>query len=169
MKRLYFTTESLDSAEAISDDVHKEGISDWNFHVMSKDEAGLYKRHIHSTNIYHENNILQQAQRGGLIGASVGAMLVIITNFSSIGIVSLPTTLAMILFLMFSGSWFGGFVGIHQQNYKISKFHDDLQMGKYLVMIDVKKVDVKKVEHMMEESHHEAKYNGSGSTMVAPF
>ncbi len=169
MKRLYFTTDNLDSAESISDDVHEIGVTDLNFHVMSKNEAGLYKRHIHSTNIYHENNILQQAERGGLIGASVGALLVIIANFTGAMIINLPTTMASILFLMFTGSWFGGFIGIHQQNYKISKFHNELDVGKYLVMIDVKKTDIERVEQMMAERHQEARFSGIDSTVIAPF
>lgn len=169
MKRLYFITDSLDSAEAISEDVHSIGISDWNFHVMSRNEAGLYKRHIHSSNIYHDNNILRQAERGGLFGALVGAVLVVFSNFSGSVELSLGATLGMIFFLMFTGSWIGGFIGIQQENYKVAKFHDALDLGKFLVMIDVKPDQLHMVEDMMVEKHSEAQHGGVGSTLILPF
>jgi hypothetical protein len=169
MKRLYFITDSLDSAEAISDDVHKVGVKNWNFHVMSRNEAGLYKRHIHSSNIYHDNNILRQAERGGMFGALIGAVLVVASNFMPSIDLGIGSTLGLILFLMFTGSWFGGFIGIHQENYKVSKFHDALDLGKYLVMIDVKADKMHLVEDMMIEKHSEAQHGGVGSTLILPF
>lgn len=169
MKRLYFITDSLDSAEAISNDVHKVGITDWNFHVMSRNEAGLYKRHIHSSNLYHDNNVLRQAERGGLLGALFGAVLVVFGNFTGSMELSMWATISMIFFLMFTGSWFGGFIGIQQENYKVTKFHDELDLGKYLVMIDVKPDQLHLVEDMMVEKHAEARHGGVGSTLILPF
>ncbi|NQZ11001.1 MAG: hypothetical protein HRT35_27930 [Algicola sp.] len=169
MKRLYFITQSLDSAEKISDDVHNMGVKDWNFHVMSRNEAGLYKRHIHSSNIYHDNNILRQAERGGLIGAFVGASMVLVSNFSPSIDFSIFSTLGVIVFLMFIGSWFGGFLGIHQESYKVAKFHDALDLGKFLVMIDVSAKNMHLIEDMMIEKHSEAQHGGVGSTLILPF
>lgn len=169
MKRLYFITDSLDSAETISDDVHEIGISDWNFHVMSRNEAGLYKRHIHSSTIYQDNNVLRQAERGGLLGAMFGAVAVVLSNFVGGIELSLTGTLGMIFFLMFSGSWFGGFVGVQQESYKVSKFHDALDLGKYLVMIDVKADQLHMVEDMMVAKHAEAQHGGVDSTLILPF
>lgn len=169
MKRLYFITQSLDSAEAISEDVHKMGVKNWNFHVMSRNEAGLYKRHIHSSNIYHDNNVLRQAERGGLIGALLGAVLVVISQLTPAIELNLLATMGLIFFLMFTGSWFGGFIGIHQENYKVSKFHDALDLGKFLVMIDVKADNMHLVEDMMVEKHSEAQHGGVGSTLILPF
>ena len=53
MKRLHFISHSIDGAEAMSSDVHKVVNSDYNFHVIIRNEVALYKRHIHSSNIYH--------------------------------------------------------------------------------------------------------------------
>ncbi len=169
MKRLYFLTDSLDSAEAISTDVHNIGVSDWNFHVMSRNEAGLYKRHIHSSTVYQDNNVVRQAERGGLIGGLIGAVLVVVSNFSPSMELSIGATLGLILFFMFAGSWFGGFIGIQQENYKVRKFHDALEQGRYLVMIDVKASELHRVEEMMVQKHSEAQHGGVGSTLILPF
>ncbi|NJD06768.1 MAG: hypothetical protein FIA97_09770, partial [Methylococcaceae bacterium] len=68
MKRLYYLTDDIESCAGISRDLHEAGISDWNFHVLGKDEAGLYKRHIHSAGYLHKLDIVRDAERGGLIG-----------------------------------------------------------------------------------------------------
>jgi len=50
MKCLYYLTSTLDSTRKITDDLHQAGIDDWFIHVLSKDEAGLKKEKIHSSN-----------------------------------------------------------------------------------------------------------------------
>ena len=50
MKCLYYLTPALNSAHTISDDLHAVGVKDFYIHVISKDEAGLQKKHIHSSN-----------------------------------------------------------------------------------------------------------------------
>lgn len=169
MKRLYFITHSLNSAESISHDIHQLGISNYNFHVMSRNAAGLYKRHIHSSNIYHDNNIVQQAERGGLLGAVLGVLVLFVASFMFKADISLLATLGMIGFLMFIGSWIGGFIGIHQENYKVEKFHDCLEQGKYLVMIDVKPDEIHLVEDIIITRHKKTEHGGVGSTVILPF
>ena len=55
MKRLYYLTDTLDSVSKISTNLHQDGITDWNIHVLSKDEAGLYHRHVHSAHLFQQN------------------------------------------------------------------------------------------------------------------
>lgn len=169
MKRLYFISHSLDGAEAISNDVHRVGISDYNFHVMSRNEAGLYKRHIHSSNIYHDNNIVRQAERGALFGAVFGVCMFMIASTMFNMSVSFLATIGMIGFMVFIGSWLGGFIGMHQENYKIAKFHDYLEQGKYLVMIDVKPDEMHLVEDLIIDKHKQVEHGGVGSTVILPF
>ena len=38
MKRLYYLSPTIDSAEQVSNDLHEKGITDWHFHIVSKDE-----------------------------------------------------------------------------------------------------------------------------------
>ena len=42
MIRLFYLVSSIDSAKEISDDLHEHDVTDWRFHIVSKDEAGLY-------------------------------------------------------------------------------------------------------------------------------
>lgn len=42
MRRLYYLAGDIDTTRAISERLHMEGISDWNFHVLARDPSGLY-------------------------------------------------------------------------------------------------------------------------------
>ena len=44
MKRLYYLTDSINCAQNISDKLHQKGITDWNFHIMSKNKDDLDKQ-----------------------------------------------------------------------------------------------------------------------------
>ena len=78
MKCLYYLTSTLDSTSKISDDLHQSGIDNWYIHVLSKDEAGIKKNKIHSSNYLERLEIL----RYGIVG--------VITEFSIIVIVFHP-------------------------------------------------------------------------------
>lgn len=68
MKCLYFLAPSLASTHDISEDLHQAGIKDFYLHVISKDESGLKKQHIHSSNYLETLDVV----RDGFIGAALG-------------------------------------------------------------------------------------------------
>mgnify|MGYP000276307544 FL=1 len=50
MKCLYFLAPTLASTHDVSADLHAAGVEDFYLHVICKDESGLKKQHIHSSN-----------------------------------------------------------------------------------------------------------------------
>ena len=68
MKCMYYLAPSLVSTRQISDDLQRSGIDDWHVHVISKDETGLKKDKIHSSNWLETKDLL----RNGFIGANIG-------------------------------------------------------------------------------------------------
>lgn len=171
MRRMYYLTHDLDSTEQISNDLHQEGISDWNFHVLSKDEAGLYRRHIHSANYPQRLDIIRNAERGailGLIGALFTTGYVIIAEpfgANQSGLVYV----AIFGFVTLFGAWAGGLAGIARENQKIAQYHDEIEAGKFLIMIDVPAGDQGRVQAVMAQKHPEAQLQRIGSTLINPF
>lgn len=171
MKRLYYLTPGLDSAEQISIDLHDEGIADWNFHLHCKNEAGIYKHQVHSSNYIQKLDVIRFWERGAMIGFT--AALVIIAYF----MVAQPfgadvTGLAYITifgFVTLLGGWVGGLVGIEIENQKLAQYHDAIEQGKYLVLIDVVPNEVEKVKTLMENKHPEAQFKRVVYTMINPF
>jgi hypothetical protein len=171
MQRLYYLTASLDSAEQISIDLHSQGISDWHFHVLSKDEAGLYKRHIHSANLIQKLDVVRYTERGAMIGfvgaLAVTAYVLAIDPFGPD--ISGLVYVAIFGFITLFGAWVGGLTGLAKENQKVASYHDDIEAGKYLLLIDVRKHEEEKVRSLMAARHPEAEYRRTGSTVVNPF
>jgi hypothetical protein len=137
MKCLYYLAPSLKSTHDISDDLHEVGINDFFLHVISRDESGLKKQHIHSSNYLETLDLI----RDGLIGA-------VATLF---------------------GAWEGGLVGVATENKKLERFHDDLEAGKYLMLIYALKEKEEAVRRMMDQRHPEAEFVAVDSHFVNPF
>jgi hypothetical protein len=169
MKRLYYLTGNLDSAEEISKDLHAAGITDWHFHVVSKDEAGLYRRHIHGATLFQKNEAICYGERGALAGLGVAVLLTMLlmaddsTGLSGLGY------MAIFGFVTMFGAWVGGLMGLSTENRAIARFHDDLDAGHNLILIDVRREQEEAIRRVMAEQHPEARLVEVGSTLVAPF
>ena len=66
---LYYLAPTLEVTHKVSDDLHAAGLRDFFLHVIAKDESGLEREHIHSSNYLETLDIL----RDGFIGAAIGA------------------------------------------------------------------------------------------------
>ena len=72
MKCLYYLAPTLSSTHTISDDLHAIGVNDWYIHVLSKDEAGLKREKIHSSNLIETSDALAGALTGAAGGLAIG-------------------------------------------------------------------------------------------------
>ncbi len=66
------------------------------------------------------------------------------------------------------GAFLGGIIGFTLENAKIKRFHDDLDAGSYLLMIDVRKRDAPRVERMMSQQEGVSPV-GEGTSIISPF
>lgn len=169
MKRLYFLAENLDIADAVAKTLHDEGVSDWNFHVLSKDEAGLYSHHLHAASPLHQRDLIRTGERGALLGLLAGmtaaifsAVLLELSSVHSMMVLAI----AIVLPTLF-GAWLGGLVGLSTENHKIARFHDDIEYGRALLMIDVKPVHEVRIRELMQL--FAVREGGEDTTIVVPF
>ena len=172
MKRLYYISKTMESTEGVSNDLHSAGVTDWNFHVMSKNnESGLYRRNIHSANTLHKSDIIHSAERGIFFGFFIGLALAWLLSMESlVGItINSNVSIVVVIFCVLFGGWAGGFVGIQTENYKITRFHDKLEEGYFLIMIDVVAGQEELVHQLMKKQHPEAIFCVDGSTVITPF
>lgn len=169
MRRLYYLTRSFDSLDKISADVHQHGVSDWRFHIVSKDEAGLYTHRLHRAGVLDRTDIVRFIERGLMFGAIFGFVLTV--GLQVFGGIQWPLLawIALIAFFTLAGGWLGGFGGITGENYRIRRFHTDIEKGEHLVMVDVPKKHVAKMKQIMAENHPEARPQGETSSLNNPF
>ncbi|MFT3931520.1 MAG: hypothetical protein QM709_14610 [Spongiibacteraceae bacterium] len=169
MKRLYYLADNLNTADEVAKALHDEGISDWNFHVLSKDEAGLYTHHLHAANPLHQRDLIRTGERGALLGflAGMAAALfsAVLLELSSVHSV-MVFAIAIVLPTLF-GAWLGGLVGLSTENHKIARFHDDIEYGRALLMIDVKPAHEMRVRELMQL--FSVREGGEDTTLILPF
>ncbi len=151
MKRLYYLTDSIDCAEQIASEVHRWGIANWNLHVLSKDQAGLSKHQNHADTPLHQKSIVPTSERGLLtgaaagIGAALGASL-LLPMLEQLG----RFPFAIIVFACaLLGGWSIALFGQYEEQQKLRKFQHDIESGKFLIMVDIKKDQVELVRKVM--------------------
>ena len=171
MKCLYYLTSSLDSTQKISDDLHAAGVNDWFVHVISKDEAGLRKKQVHSSNYLETLDLVRNGLIGAVLGFILGAVIALLAySFSWFGSdIHIIAYLAIVLVFTGFGSWEGGLAGVARENKKIRQFHDELENGKYLVLIYARKNQEEAVKATMSDKHPEANFTAIDSQFFNPF
>lgn len=170
MKRLFYLTDSMALASQVSRQLqHTPGIANWRFHALAKDEAGLYSHQLQGASPLQRCDILRGTERGGLLGLMIGAAFVLLASrvidFSgSWGVFAM---VALIVSATLFGAWEGGMLGLSRENYKIRRFHNALEAGAILLMVDVRKVDEGRIRNLL--SHIPIRPMGEGSSVVNPF
>ena len=171
MKTNYYLSPTLKSTREISSDLHDVGINDWFIHVVSKDEAGLKKEQIHSSNYLETLDVLRNAGIGGLIGFVVGVFAAGALMFFKPFGPQMPEFIYLIVIVLITlfGIWEGGLAGVACENRKLNKFSDELESGKYLVLIYTSKKQDSVVKEMMKTKHPEADLVATDRQYFNPF
>ncbi|MDH4166491.1 MAG: hypothetical protein OEY13_09300 [Gammaproteobacteria bacterium] len=171
MKCLYYLAPTLDSTHVISDDLHEAGVKDFFVHVVSRDEAGLQQQHIHSSNYLETLDVVRDGIIGGVLGFVVGLIGVgLLDYFDPIG-VEIPAFVyyALVGVATLFGAWEGGLIGVGIENRKLAKFHDDIEAGKFLILIYALKEQEDRINKMMRERHPESELVAVDRHFINPF
>ncbi|WP_127556067.1 hypothetical protein [Saccharospirillum alexandrii] len=171
MKCLYYLSPTLKESADIAEDLHEVGISDWYIHVISKDESGLTQKHIQSANYIETLDLYHSSILGGLIGFCAGMLLIILFHLTGIFSENLPWWVNVIFIAVTTlfGIWEGGLWGVDTENKKLQPFHDDIEAGKYLVLIYTPKEQEAAVRKVMEERHADAQFAAVDRHFISPF
>lgn len=171
MKCVYYLSPSLKSTQQISDDLHSIGVNDWFLHVVSKDESGLSKERLHSSNYLETLDVIRDGLIGAGMGFSVGILAALLAMVMQPFGTEIPLLgyIAIVFVCSCFGAWVGGLVGIASENKKLANFHDAIDAGKYLVLIYAKKEQEEKIQRMMAEKHSEAELAAVDAHFLNPF
>ena len=171
MRRLYYIADNLETTRAISETLHDEGIVDWNFHVVAKNESGLYQHHIHPANTYQQLDIIHTGERWAMVGACVcfvAGMALYLADALPWPATGMTVALCTVVGAFF-GAWQGGMVGLSRENYKLEPFHEDIEAGRYLIMVDVSDNTRSRVREIMNMGFPTVRFCGKDTTLINPF
>jgi hypothetical protein len=173
MKCIYYLSSTLKCTQEVSDDLHEVGVEDFYLHVISKDECGLKKQHIHSSNYLETLDVVRDGFIGAALGLIVGLVgISLLMYFKPLGpTFEIPTLVYALLVgaATLFGAWEGGLTGIATENKKLSRFHEDIAAGKYLILVYVRKHQEATVRKMMQERHSDAEMVAVDSHFINPF
>jgi hypothetical protein len=171
VRRLYYIADDLATTQALSEALHEEGVSDWNFHVVAKDERGLYQHRIHSATPIQRRDVIHTGERWGLAGLPFG-LLAGAADFSA-GFSGWTVQGWMVLLwgctAALAGCWLGGIVGLARENYRLAPYREEIEAGRLLIMVDVKKGSRHRVRQIMNMGFPRVRYCGKDSTFTNPF
>lgn len=170
MRRLYYLADTLAAVDAACETIRDDAPGDFKTHVLSRDEAGLYHHQLHSARSWQKRDFVRSGERGALIGLALGLVTAAIgaglgTYHGSA--VDEMVGVVLVTFTLF-GAWTGGLFGIQTENYKVQRFHDDIEAGRYLIMIDVRRADADRVRRILDYVQP-LDYAGSDSSLMLPF
>ncbi|WP_207062466.1 hypothetical protein [Motiliproteus sp. SC1-56] len=170
MKRLYYLADELSALGPLGDDLQTAGVTHWHYHVLSRDEQGLYRHHIHSVNPIQRRDIVHCGEQGALIGAgagiALGSLLLLLNppgfpmDLKMFAVISLTCCLL--------GIWIGSFGGVRHENYKLARFHKAVEAGRHLVMIDIRRHQEVQVKALLERHYPGLQPAGEGSSFSNP-
>ena len=152
MRRIHFLAEDIHKVEQVSDLLHQQGVDDWHFHVVSNDPNHLSKHHIQAANFFQKTELIN----GFLIGMGLMFSLSFFTLglFTELGyfidgerVVAWP----YILIMMVTGAILGAIIGINLESRHLKRYHDAVNNGMYLMMIDVPEDKVSFIKHMIKK------------------
>lgn len=171
MKCFYYLSPNLAETSRITDDLHESGVNDWFIHIVSRNEAGLNRLRLHSSNYLETLDMVRDGMIGGAVGLAAGllscALMVYLQPFGPelswmayAAAVAVPTGF---------GAWLGGLVGISQENRKLQPFHDAIAANQYLILVYAHKNEEAKVHAMMGRLHPQARLVGLDPRFYNPF
>lgn len=162
MKRFYYTLQGTQPAYAISQDLTSNGIDKGQIHFLNKNALALDTQGVNRTNLFEEKDIGHSGIYGGMIGCVAGFVFNVYISMSSLSEFHSVILFFCILGLFTAfGTWAGGIVGISKENHHIEQFHDDIESGNTLLMIDAyDDRQEMKLKDVMVHKHKEASYRG---------
>lgn len=170
MRRLYYLSDDLHTCQRIGEMLAEFGIREWNFHVLSRDEIGLYQHRVHAAATYHRLDVVPVGERWAIGGALLGLALAGSGHLAGL----LPWSNGVPLLVVMAigalvGGWSGALRGLFRDNYKIARFRAPIDAGRHLVMIDVGERNRTQVREHMTVRFPSVEFCGRDTTYMTPF
>lgn len=171
MKTIYYLASTLGSTQRIADELHNAGVKDWFIHIVSNDESGLNKQHLHSSNYLETLDLVRDGVIGAILGFLIGAFAAgLIAYIEPLG-GTLPNIIYIFIIGLMTlfGLWEGGLTGIASKNRKLAEFDQDIADGKYLILIYTTKKNEARIQYIMTHKFPGVKLAAKDSHFLNPF
>jgi hypothetical protein len=169
MRRLYFLVPDVDSAKVIVDELLLARIEERHIHIVAKDHHPLEEAHLPEAGLLEESDFVPALERGLTVGGATGLLAgIAAVTFPPAGLIlGGGALLATSLLGAGLGAWVSSMIGSSIPNRQLEKFHDAIERGELLMLIDVPKDRVDEITKLVREHHPEAHVEGTEPTIPA--
>ncbi len=167
MKRMFYLTHSIESADTIARDLHDAGIAKQQIHVLGGTGTALEEHHLKPANIFQRTDIVRSIERALLVACLMSILFTLPLNY--IEAFTFNAWLGISAFCLAFCLIAGTVSGLAQENCQIYRFHRAVSEGQYLIMIDISEGQAPIVRRVMGRQHPEASMEGAASLFVNPF
>jgi uncharacterized membrane protein YeaQ/YmgE (transglycosylase-associated protein family) len=159
-RRLYFLLPNLASAERTLDDLLLARIEARRVHCLARRDQPL--GNLPEASFLQKTDTVHGAETGVVIGGIAGVIggaiaVAFPPGASSFELVTvLITGIAGAAF----GTWVSSMVGTAVPNSRLARFHDEIEKGKILMMVDVPFTRIREITNLVMQRHPEAADGG---------
>ncbi|AMO56336.1 hypothetical protein GZ77_05950 [Endozoicomonas montiporae] len=169
MKQHHYLLEDLRSAENAVITLENAGVQPKQIHVFHHDHLAMQKRHLNDASFISELDILHAGERGLLVGLFAAGLVAFVVWELLAGheVVAMISVFAGLVAMGFC-TWLGGMIGASSDNYRIQPYHDHIQSGGSVIIVDVDPGKELFVLDTMQTMHPEAMHKGLSSSIDNP-
>lgn len=168
MRRLYFLLPDVETARKVVDELLLKRVDERHIHLLAR--RGTPLEDLPQTSVAQRTDLLPALERGAAIGGATGALagLVAVTVPPAGLVLGGGAVLGMALAGAGFGAWAASLLGISTPNSQLRRFHDAIERGQILMMVDVRKDRIHEIEESIRQHHPEVEIGGTEPT-IPPF
>jgi hypothetical protein len=165
MRRLYFLLPDLDVAHAVVDELLLARVEERHIHIIAKEGTPLGD--LPEAGFTQKSDFIPAMERGVAMGGATG----VVAGLAALALPGVVIGGGAVLALGMAGAgvgaWAGSMIGSSVENSKTRKFHDAVEAGELLVLVDVPKDRVNSIKDLIKKHHPDVDFGGTEPTIPA--
>ena len=169
MRRLYFLIPDVECAKKLVDELLLARVEERHIHIVAKDHTELEKAHLPEAGLFEESDFVPALERGLAAGGATGLLAgIAAVTFPPAGLIlGGGAILATSLLGAGLGAWVSSMIGSSVPNRQLDRFHDAIEQGQLLMLIDVPKTRVDEIAELVRSHYPQAHVEGTEPTIPA--
>lgn len=167
MRRMYFLVPDLEITKKIVDDLLLARVEERHIHVLAR--RGTPLEELPEASFMQKTDFLPALEQGVAVGGATGALAGLVALALPVGglVLGGGAVLAASLAGAGLGAWWSSMIGASVGNRRLKEYEEAIEKGQLLVMVDVPKDKVHKIEELVKDHHPEAECKGVDPTIPA--
>jgi len=160
MHRLYFLIPDITVTHNLVNELLLSHVEERHIHVIAKE--GTPMEELPEASLLQKSDFIPAIERGLALGAVTGLLvgLVAMTLPPAGLVIGGGAVTAIGAAGAGVGGWLSSMVGVSVPSTRLKKFEDAINEGEFLILVDVKRDQVEKIEELVKKHYPEADIEG---------